>query len=303
MRLAYHISLHEKAYQFGWLFDAIYNSHDLFAVHVDTKARAETKDKLWKIVGTRPNVSITSSHSVIYSEWALCQIELEAIQHFVDYGNGWDFLINLSAQDYPLKNRDLIEDDLSKYVGRNFINIKELNQCPAYFRRRLRWLSFRVGDWQIRTPLPRRLPRNFDINWHGSMWHILSREFCEWVTRDEMTETISKFLKNAKMPNEFLMQMLIMNSPFKETLVPDYRRKIIWRHRHPHPEVLTMRDFEKVISSDALFARKFDAKVDEAILDAISRHAGLKRAAPDEWFSRKVSAGRPLRPARVGGGV
>lgn len=277
MRFAYQITVHDKAYQFRWLFDAIYNPHDLFAIHVDTKATASTKKEIWQIVGEKPNVSLVSTYSVIYSEWALCQIELDAIRFLLDHHHSWDLYINLSGQDYPLKNRDAIEQDLSNHYESNFINIKHLEECPAYFRRRLQWFCFRLGDHLIRTPLRRPPSRHFDISWHGSAWHILSRDFCEWLIKDEKAKAISQFLKNVKMPNEFLMQALIMHSPFKDTLVPDYRRKVIWRQRQPHPEVLRIQDLDEVLSSECLFARKFDEQIDRSLLEAIARYANLVR--------------------------
>ena len=39
----------------------------------------------------------------------------------------------------------------------------------------------------------------------------------------------------------------------------------------PHPVILTMQQLDKMLSSGCHFARKFDARVDDAVLDALDR--------------------------------
>ena len=276
MRIAYQIGLHNKEWQFQWLFDALYNSDDLFAIHVDSKAADSTMDAVYKVAGNKPNVHFQERRSVIYGDWQLCQVELDGIKHFLTNRHTWDFFINLSGQDYPLKPRQKIVDELGENRESNFINMIHLDTLPAYFRRRIRWFCFRVGDRFIRTPVPWRKPSHIKLHWHGSAWHILSRDFCEWVVSDRLAQECMLFLKHVKLSNEFLMQTLIMNSPFIYTLVPSYRRKMFWRYHSPHPETLTMKHLPALVNSDAMFARKFDAHVDKQILHALAERNGFR---------------------------
>lgn len=275
MRIAYQIGLHGKEEQFRWLFEALYNRDDLFTIHVDSKAPHSTVDAVYKIAGAKPNVAFQDRRSVIYGDWQLCEVELDGIKYFLRNGEEWDFFINLSGQDYPLRSREHIAHELSLNLERNFIGMIHLDTLPPYFRRRAKWFCFRVGNVFVRTPLPWRAPQHIKLHWHGSAWHILSRSFCEWIVSASMAKECMRFLKHVKLSNEFLMQTLIMNSPFIHTLIPNYKRKILWRFHSPHPEILTIKDLSTLIDSDAFFARKFDANVDKEILYALAERSGF----------------------------
>jgi len=271
MRIAYHISVHTKPKQFQWLFDAIYNPEDLFAVHIDKKVSDATAKAFVEIVGNKPNVHFSDPWSVIYGDWALCEVELDGIRHFLEHHDDWDYFINLSGQDYPLQNRPQIVAELTKDPTQNYINLIPLDSLPRYFNRRKRWFCFRVKDRFVRTPIPYLQPSQIKIDWHGSAWHILTREFCEWVCSADIARESMSFLRHVKLPNEFLMQTLIMNSPYRGTLNTAYKRKMVWKDHSPHPEILTMKDYPLLLESDAFFARKFDPDTDHEVLEALRR--------------------------------
>lgn len=275
MRIAYHISVHSKPYQFKWLFDAIYNSEDIFAVHIDKKTSKPTADAIVEIVGDKPNVHFNKKRSVIYGDWALCEVELDGIMFFLEHCADWDYFVNLSGQDYPVKNRSQIVAELNRDATQNYINLIPLSNLPKYFERRKKWFCFRLGDRLMRTPIPYVQPKHIRIDWHGSAWHILTREFCHWVVSAQESKECMSFLRHVKLSNEFLMQTLIMNSPFRETLNLDYKRKLAWKDHAPHPEILTIKDYPSLADSEAFFARKFDADLDKEVLHTLAQHIGV----------------------------
>ena len=142
MRIAYHISVHHKPLQFKWLFDAIYNSEDLFAVHIDRKTPEPAAKAFIDIVGDKPNVHFCKKHSVIYGEWALCEVELDGIMFFLKNYENWDYFINMSGQDYPVKNRAKVIAELTKNPTQNYINLIALSTLPRHFKRRKKWFCF-----------------------------------------------------------------------------------------------------------------------------------------------------------------
>ena len=83
-------------------------------------------------------------------------------------------------------------------------------------------------------------------------------------------KTSLKFWKYARIPDESFFQTLFLNSHLKNKLVNDNFRYIVWTSG-PHPEILQKSDFDQLIYSKKLFARKFDATVDLDILDRIDR--------------------------------
>jgi hypothetical protein len=69
--------------------------------------------------------------------------------------------------------------------------------------------------------------------------------------------------------DEFLIDTIIMNSRFKETVVNDNLYYIDWSKGGDHPKTFTIEDFEVLKNSNKFYARKFDIKVDASILDKI----------------------------------
>jgi len=104
---------------------------------------------------------------------------------------------------------------------------------------------------------------------------MVTRRFCSWIMTDARLEPLLSALRFAEHPNEFLMQYLVMQSEFRDTVAPHYLREIVWPPRHPHPELLTIRRKDHLINSPAHFARKFDASVDEEVLHMLAARVGV----------------------------
>jgi hypothetical protein len=60
--------------------------------------------------------------------------------------------------------------------------------------------------------------------------------------------------------------------------VNDDLRYVDWSEGGPSPRVLTSYDLERMVRSSALFARKFDPRVDAAVIDALDAHIDKIRA-------------------------
>ncbi len=78
-------------------------------------------------------------------------------------------------------------------------------------------------------------------------------------------------------PTEHFFQTIVGNSPFCDRIAhadPSGALKgvhyVDWE-RGP-PKILGVEDFERLLASPALFARKFDMTEDSAILDMIDAH-------------------------------
>jgi hypothetical protein len=96
----------------------------------------------------------------------------------------------------------------------------------------------------------------------GSQWMILSRAFCEYATNLRHIWRYSLFFRNIYVPDESFYHTLLMNSPFRDTLVNDNRRYIDWVSGPERPRVLRMSDLPLITASGAFFARKVNWDVD-----------------------------------------
>lgn len=86
---------------------------------------------------------------------------------------------------------------------------------------------------------------------------------------------VKKEFRFSKCCDELFLQTVLMNSPYAQNLSctvfqNDYKscqRYIDWNRGNPY--VFRENDFEELISSGYLFARKFDSKVDSEIINKI----------------------------------
>lgn len=108
----------------------------------------------------------------------------------------------------------------------------------------------------------------------GHQWVSLTKSAVEFVISKE--EDIHTWFAGTFCPDElFIPTLLCSSEQFAHTLHPDgCMRKINWKNGKLYP--YTLADFAKLKESPALFARKFDSRIDARIIHAIrklnSRH-------------------------------
>lgn len=134
----------------------------------------------------------------------------------------------------------------------------------------------------------------------GSAWMMLSRpfiEFCIWGW-DNLPRTILMYYANFLSSPEGYFHTVICNAPeFRNTTVNHDLHFISWDNPpKQHPHFLNLDDYQKMVDSNAPFARKFDGN-DPAVLDKIDKEL-LDRDAdgfvPGGWFiSGKPNASEP----------
>ncbi len=82
------------------------------------------------------------------------------------------------------------------------------------------------------------------------------------------------------MPDEFLVQNIIQDSPFLDTVIPYCKHEILWCNpgdplsATAHPNTLTMYNQDVLTRSKAFFARKFDRSIDQEILLFLAQRIG-----------------------------
>jgi Core-2/I-Branching enzyme len=115
----------------------------------------------------------------------------------------------------------------------------------------------------------RRMPPGL-VPYTGFAHWCLSRACLEHAaTRDP---DLVRFFRWSSSPDETFFQTVLLNSPLAATLVNDDLRYTDWSLGGPSPKVLTIHDLERMLRSSALFARKFDPRIDTAVIDALDAH-------------------------------
>src|SRR5690242_21774837 len=106
--IAYLILVHRYPNQFKRLFKAIYHPNNYYLIHVDKKSGVKLKIQIERFLLDFPNASLMKSKKTIWGGYSLIDAELQGIKHLLKMGKNWDFFINLSGQDFPLKSQTQI---------------------------------------------------------------------------------------------------------------------------------------------------------------------------------------------------
>lgn len=103
-------------------------------------------------------------------------------------------------------------------------------------------------------------------NWgKGSNWFSITQEFAEYVVSKEAE--IKGLFQYTCCADEIFLQTLLLNSKFIERCANDNLRLIDWKRGNPY----TFRedDFEEIIRSEKLWARKFSQSISGELQERI----------------------------------
>lgn len=271
-RIAYFILVHRLPNQFKRLFTAIYHPDNYYLIHIDKKATDEVSDEINLFLQNYSNASVMTPITVTWGGYSMVQAELNGMRHLLSLNVKWDYFINLSGQDYPLKPQEYIQGILGSSNMRNYIKVlnQELERPDTL--NRIKYI-FSEDDVNCEGKGTRRRYMSNTTAYIGGQWMILTRLCCEFICYSEEAKKFEEYYKNTLIPDESFFQTLLMNTSFKGTIVSDDKRAIIWipdGRIKLRPKTYTKADLFFLLSSSALFARKFDDSVDPDIVDQIA---------------------------------
>ncbi|MBE9585140.1 glycosyl transferase [Mucilaginibacter sp. JRF] len=249
-----------------------------FYIHVDLKFSIESYLHLADL----PNVYlIKNREDVRWAGYNTIKATFNCVREIVETGIKYDFINFLSGQDYAVKPVEYMVDFFKNNTGKQFIRYQNAETTWTEGQSRVsryHFVNFKFKgkyrlEWLINLlRRPRRhLPQNLTM-WGKAMFWMLSADCAMYVVeRVEGSPELQKFLKYTWGSDEFVFQTILMDSPFREALVNDDYRYIDWSKGGAHPKTLTVNDFDKIMQSDALFARKFSTSVDIDIIDKLDK--------------------------------
>jgi hypothetical protein len=261
-------------------------------IHVDAK----TGDAMYRAMADplrdRPGVYFLPRHACHWGDFGHVRATLKGLRALVSSGRPFDYVVLLTGQDYPIKSNAEIEAVLAEAAGQVFMDWMPVPNdvwSDGGSDRFENW-HFRVGRRRFAFPgapfrnprlnalwtLPARLlrlRRSFPAGvqpFGGSSYWMMPADCARYV--DEYVRAnpeFVRFFEHVLVPDEMFFQTIVLNSPFRDRLAPDDLRYIDWREDLDHPRILTMAEFDALMRSPKLFARKFDPEVDAAVLDRI----------------------------------
>ena len=274
MKIAILILAHKELSQIEYLIKQLqYPAFNIY-LHLDKNAKFTYEDIQGSFTKIEKNYSCSwGGYNIVKATFSLLK---------KSFKDGNDYFILISGQDFPVQSNKKIHDFFTKNSGKSFINIipkEEIQVEPLvdynnflqrfslvhipkrppinFFEKAIFSLKSRIRNAQKKYPSLRcSIPSNF---YAGENWFNLHR--------DEVANLLAEYKKSTMLRlrfslglsmEEVLPHTLLNRNLLTEKWVNDSLRFTIWKPKTSHPECLSFENLNEAISSNELFARKFD---------------------------------------------
>ncbi len=257
--------------------------NDLY-VHIDAKCQNFDFD-YYKNLISKGTITFIPSIDVKWGDWTQVIVELNLLEAACQQEHAYYHLI--SGVDLPIKTQNYIHEYFNQNGGVQYVgfihNHNNMNRIKYYhfvntresfhemtFVRKLQYLMNTVLVQAQKVIGINRLRKyNLKVG-KGSNWFSITHEFAKYVVRQR--NFILTLCKYSTCADEIFLQTLLINSPFYLKQYDEYQynsnlRLIDWKRGNPY--TFTKEDYEMIMNSDAIFARKFSESKDKDIVNAI----------------------------------
>lgn len=277
MKLAYFVLVHRYPEQFSKLFKAIYDPNNYYLIHIDKKADLAVKEFVQALLMEFDNTAILESQNVLWGGYSMVDVELKGMDALLKTQIQWDYFINLSGQDYPLRSQDYIRDFLNEHQGADFLQMIDQAADRPDTMNRVENYYCETDDGFSGTPYKRPYLKGVKP-YIGGQWMMLSRRCCEFIRSSHEVKILEDFYRNTLIPDESFFQTVIANTSYCGHVISDDKRAIIWIPDGDiklRPKTFTEQDSAFLFESTHLFARKFDDNIDANILPLIDARLNI----------------------------
>lgn len=295
LRHAYLILAHNNYYILEKLIKLLDDERNDIFIHVDKKIEGFdepyflSKVQKSKLVFVRPRVNVKWGHVTFV------EAEFVLFRRAYEQGN-YSYYHLISGVDLPIKSQDYIHNFFLENSGKEFLGIStdsyrdvnykvtKIHVSTSFYKLSILWLrkilflidkSFALAQHIVGYNAV-ILDKNFTLS-KGPNWVSVSHDFVGYLLSKE--EDCLRIFKHSVCPDEIFIHTVLHNSPFRDKLYnteDEYRgcmRLIDWKRGNPY--IFRKSDFDELMSSDRLFARKFDEKdlvIVNMIFDRLSVH-------------------------------
>jgi hypothetical protein len=279
MRIAHLILAHKNPLQLERLIIALQHPSFFFYIHVDKKASIQQFEYLNKY----NNLFFIKDRTKIYwAGYGTIQATVNGIREILPAK--YDYINIISAQDFPLKPAEEIYNFFLRNAGKQFITCESVKDTWHEAEVRItkyHLINSRIpGRYQLEKLINRILPeRKFPLNYTmvgRSNWFAVTFDAAKYIIDflDDHPEVV-RFFKLSWGADELIFSTILYNSAFKDKIVNNFIYAD-WSERKAHPKILKTEDYNALINSDKLFARKFDADADAVILEMLEEYLKKK---------------------------
>ena len=286
---AYLIMAHNNFEQLKTELRLLDDARNDIYIHIDKKAKKVNLNEIKDCVHSS-NVYFTKRYNVKWAGYSGIQCELELLKTAIAKQK-YQYYHLLSGMDLPLKSQDEIHDFFEQNKGKEFISFDRENVQP-YVKERIQYYYFFQNIYGRNRKNPflvflflidkisiilqkvikinRIKNKNIKLQ-KGANWFSITHSFVEYILKKE--SWIRKTFRYSRSGDEVFLQTILINSDFWSNLYQNglngaCLRKIDWGRGKPY--IWGKQDYEELMYSNQLFARKFDENIDNEIIRLIS---------------------------------
>ncbi|MCC5887104.1 MAG: hypothetical protein JJT88_11785 [Gammaproteobacteria bacterium] len=279
MRIAILILLHQLKDQQLNLISHLAQDFQVY-VHLDRKSRFDVA-----CLDGFGNVRAFKKHKVYWGGYSQIVVTLDLLS--LAFEDVHDRYIIISGDDLPIKSNDaiveLFDGNTFEYLQHEELPRDSWRSANGGFDRvdyfypsvrkygglpRVQRLVNIALSRFFRVLRPLYPKRRLKVRYYGGAnWMNLTHDCVSELVRftAENPDFVRSF-RYTRCADEIFFQTIICNLLDGCRLMDDPLRYVDWESGPERPRVLRMSDYEKLINSDAIFARKFSAEVDNEII-------------------------------------
>lgn len=267
-----------------------------------------------RLLNKLKNVEVIPNNGVIMGSFDILQGFFDAISLLLNQKIQFDWLINLTGQDYPTQPLYRVENFLASTDYDAFLEYFDVysKQSPwsleivnARYLYRYKHFQEYLSPWQkyMLKPIKHivnscqpfvRLDYSYGLivgmkNYYnlfnnnfccygGSYFTTISRKCAIYLYNFVYENSnILEYYKKTFIPEESLLQTILVNSKQFKLCNKNFRYTDFTNSSYGHPRILTSKDFSALTKDNIHFARKFDMTVDSTILNQLDRRIFRER--------------------------
>ena len=283
MKHAFLILAHNEFGLLQTLIDCLDDARNDVYVHIDRKVASlpalHAQHAGLKVIERRVDVR--------WGDYSMVEAELALFEAAAACGP-YQYYHLISGVDLPLKSPDAMHAFCDAHDGKEFIGYTLTRMDPMLVRRMQRWHLFprHFSRGRNAWSMPRALfldlqellgiKRNRDVDFKkGSQWVSITEAMVQYML--ERRKWIRKTFTHTFVPDECVFQTLAWMSPLRDNLYDTTSdaagclRAIGWRNEELYD--WSEADYDALVASNALFARKFNSRDPQFIerVTALSR--------------------------------
>lgn len=258
-----------------------FSKNDIY-LHIDKKVGKIDYNQFYECLNESRLYILENRLDVSWGDFSQIQCEINLLEKALQYNYQYYHL--MSGVDMPLKTQNEIHEFFNNNYGTEFVHFENQNIDKDTYDRVSKYhffggknksfikkiINFIFIKLQFSIDRVKKSKLKFQ---KGANWFSITNQLARYIVENK--KNIKKIFKYTRCADEMFLQTLIVNSDFIKNISKDNFSDnydtimyfIDWKRGNPYE--FTNEDYEILINSNMLFARKFNWNKDNTIIRRI----------------------------------